>query len=1326
MRFSVLKKPSLVNVDLQVVPACLQASLSRQHLASLFCVFLVFLASAHAEISLSSMGNEALVPHRTLELDNGEYAITQDLGTTAGNNLFHSFHRFNLEQGETATFSGANHIENVISRVTGGSPSNINGTIKNTIPNADTYLLNPAGIMFGEQAQLDVQGSFHASTADSLTFADGAEFHTNETNISRFSVSSPQSFGFFDKAHAAIEVKGRSALNDTATPRALLQVPDGKSLSLIGGDIRLSQGVEALPLEPESSTLGAEGLREAVARNQRYSQLHAPSGRLNLAAMQGAGEVRLSPDGIDTTMQGATFETTGQAFLSTTGEGGGNVFIRAGDVKMDNSTLYARTLGSLDGGVVDMQADRIQMQDTIVRAGTDNTGDGTDIRMSATESLVLTNNTPLISGAGRNANKNQTLGDAGYIHLYAKDIEISHNDWSNGVFTSLTYGSGRGGDIVIQADNQLDVIGAYFQSSTWAENATAGDAGDIYLQAKAINVVNNSAAGTYSNGSGNAGDVFIKADRLYMNGEEKGFAEIRSYNWAGSTGHAGNIQVEAREVVLEEGGFLSTSTMGSGDAGQVSLALSGDLRIAGASQVTGKSSGIFAYTQATGNINSGKAGHIEIQARAVSVAAGGRIDASSQAVQAGASSGVAGDIRLSVAEGVSLHGVNPYGENTDGFASSIAARSRGEQAGAAGDILISAKRLELSDGALIESGVDNLSQGGSIRLDVLQSVDIEGDAAHIALQAPLSSQQDYLARINPVNYNQAVSGIYAHSTSPNAVSGDSGAIDISTAQLSLRAGGEISTASQGGGKAGNITLQVGALNLSDHAVIRSDSELRNHFFFDSAAQRDAQLICVGTVVKTVDVGDGRSVYQINLGQTLVNLMPITQVADMDALHVLSENINLAASGTFDSVRIGDIVTVADTGAGQSARFIYTVHEETGENWVRINENSQAILPRFDTIIMSGFYDVSQPPYANGTQLRIQDMGNGKGADFIYIVVPFITEGQEHFLLGQALRVRHYQLTEQAELNTLSNNSDLLIGTLAEVTQAENGNPARFVFDGADWVLYGGQAQSALEVPTIAAREALVLAQPGHIASLPDGDSIYTGQAWINLGDTYRVADLAARDALNPQRGDLVKVADIDGSGRHDAFLYLGNGDWQRQIRGGNAGEIAVHVDEMHLSADSAISTASISGGGGSINIDAQGLAMLKDSHITTSVQEGAGNGGDLHISTEFLVQDQAAIIARAIEGNGGNIQISSKSIFQFGGESVNPIDASSQLGQSGQVELTTPDENALGNLFVINGQFVQQEIAPFECAPITSLDELSRYRQRTYPDTQTRTADWYQ
>src|SRR6185503_13421738 len=109
-------------------------------------------------------------------LSGPNYNITEDLGRRVGNNLFHSFAQFNLDAGDVATFSGPANIQNILSRVTGGSASSIDGTIRSSISGANFFLINPAGILFGPNAALDVSGTFAASTANYLKLAGGARF----------------------------------------------------------------------------------------------------------------------------------------------------------------------------------------------------------------------------------------------------------------------------------------------------------------------------------------------------------------------------------------------------------------------------------------------------------------------------------------------------------------------------------------------------------------------------------------------------------------------------------------------------------------------------------------------------------------------------------------------------------------------------------------------------------------------------------------------------------------------------------------------------------------------------------------------------------------------------------------------------------------------------------------------------------------------------------------------------------------------------------------------------------------------------------------------
>jgi len=142
-----------------------------------------------------------------LNLSGPDYQIGADLGQQQGSNLFHSFQDFNLQSHESATFSGPNQVQNVISRVTGGNPSNIDGLMRSTLPNADLYFINPEGILFGPNAKLDVQGSFHASTADYLRLKDGGRFHARQPNESLLTVAPVEAFGFLTDTPAPITLQ---------------------------------------------------------------------------------------------------------------------------------------------------------------------------------------------------------------------------------------------------------------------------------------------------------------------------------------------------------------------------------------------------------------------------------------------------------------------------------------------------------------------------------------------------------------------------------------------------------------------------------------------------------------------------------------------------------------------------------------------------------------------------------------------------------------------------------------------------------------------------------------------------------------------------------------------------------------------------------------------------------------------------------------------------------------------------------------------------------------------------------------------------------------
>lgn len=264
---------------------------------------------------------DTTLPNNTVVIPNGNIS-TIGQGTQVGNNLFHSFVSFSVATGEVAFFNNGRGIQNIINRVTGGNLSTIDGLIRAN-GTANLYLINPNGLVFGANAQLNIGGSFIGTTAESIRFADGGEFSaTRPQTTPQLSINVPLGLQFGSNPGSIINQSQAATLTPLNIPFPIptnvgLQVLPGRTLALIGGDLILNNG--NLTAFNGSVLLGSVASPGIVAINQTAS--------------------RLSLDYVDITHFG-NIELLGAASVTASGLGGGAILVRGGKCQLRRSRQH--------------------------------------------------------------------------------------------------------------------------------------------------------------------------------------------------------------------------------------------------------------------------------------------------------------------------------------------------------------------------------------------------------------------------------------------------------------------------------------------------------------------------------------------------------------------------------------------------------------------------------------------------------------------------------------------------------------------------------------------------------------------------------------------------------------------------------------------------------------------------------------------------------------------------------------------------------------------------------------------------------------------------
>ncbi len=278
-----------------------------------------------------------------------DYAIGADLGVIHGSNLFHSFGQFNIQGGQSATFSGPASITNILSRVTGGNSSTIDGLLRSEISGADLYLLNPAGVVFGPNAQIDISGGFHVSTADHITLGNGGRFDAGAPAASLLNSEPVEAFGFVRDNPASVSIQGSN-----------IRADPGRNVSVIAGNIDIENAT--------IRTVGGDVTLIGVDSSGTVSRDVADSE--SISDVQSFSEL-------------AEINLTDSAHVNTDGEGGGRITIIGGDVLIEDSFLFARTHGEVSGRGIEISADHVSLVRGRIDTRTHHAGAAGDILISA-------------------------------------------------------------------------------------------------------------------------------------------------------------------------------------------------------------------------------------------------------------------------------------------------------------------------------------------------------------------------------------------------------------------------------------------------------------------------------------------------------------------------------------------------------------------------------------------------------------------------------------------------------------------------------------------------------------------------------------------------------------------------------------------------------------------------------------------------------------------------------------------------------------------------------------------------------------------------------
>ncbi|WAL61470.1 two-partner secretion domain-containing protein [Thermocoleostomius sinensis] len=670
-------------------------------------------------------------------------------GATPGRNLFHSFQEFNIDAGREAYFIHQLGIDNIFSRVTGETRSEIDGVLGTRAfengafvgSTANLFFINPNGILFGPNSSLDVGGSFAATTADGIQFGENGFFSaTNPEAPSQLLTIDPSAFFFNQLPVGSITVQSTTPVISGING---LFVPLGENLTLLGGDVNIEGG-----------------------------GLNALGGRIDIGAVSGAGTIGFNSNGsfnVPTSIQrgDVVFTDAARADVGTL-ESGGDIAVTARSITVaDESVLFAgifRGQGFQGSQVGDIRLDATERiliaQSNVFNAVlTDATGNAGNIEIA----------TPILEALDGALLATITLGqgNAGDITINAGSVFLT-----NGAqLVANTLGQGNAGNVMINATDRVTFrersTDGRFPSAAFSRVSETGngEGGNIEITTPILEVLDGAGLVASTLGRGRAGNVIINAtDRVLLDGTSsvgRVSSAIFSTVGEGAVGQGGNIQVTAGILEVLNRSQLTTSTFGNGNAGDISITARERITLANGGTLNAET-----FTQSS-------AGDIFVNTDILTARAGSYLTSSTYR----GGSGNAGNVIIN-AHTVNFDGTNQNDfilrEFNTGYTGAYSTSEGGT--GSAGTVEINTERLLVQNAAEVATRMF----GG-------------GNAGNILIRA-----SDWVR----------FDGGFAVSTVGREGVGRGGDIQIFTGSLFLTNNGELNASTRGRGDAGNVVISA--------------------------------------------------------------------------------------------------------------------------------------------------------------------------------------------------------------------------------------------------------------------------------------------------------------------------------------------------------------------------------------------------------------------------------------------------------------------------------------------------------------------------------------